>query len=83
MSETTERWWKSETDKEVSGDEKVARIQRFFADNGEKVYGKPKTEKIVTLEDTPFTILEKYTTSLTGLDIVPMWAGKEVGWKII
>lgn len=83
MNDEVGKWWKNETGEEVSWDEKVQRIQRFFADNGEKVYGKPKTEKTVILEDTPFTIPEKYTTSLSDVDIIPMWAGKEVGWRIV
>jgi hypothetical protein len=37
---------------------------------------------MVTLEDVPFTIPAKYPTSIAGLDIVPMWAGREIGWSI-
>lgn len=82
MSETTASWWQSVSGETVSQDEKIARLQRFFADNGEAVYGKPKTEKMITLEDIAFTIPAKYPTSISGLDIVPMWAGREIGWSL-
>jgi dihydroorotase len=51
--------------------------------DGEVVYGKPKTEKMIILEDIAFTIPDKYPTNIAGLDIVPMWAGKEIGWSLI
>lgn len=61
----------------------IARLQRFFAENGEAIYGKPKVEKIISLEKVPFTIPNSYETSLSDLQIVPMWAGKEIGWRIV
>jgi dihydroorotase len=82
MSETTASWWQSVSGEVLTHDDKVARLQRFFADNGEAVYGKPKTEKTITLEDITFTIPDKYPTSISTLDIVPMWAGREIGWSI-
>lgn len=64
-------------------EEKVARLQHFLADNGENLYGKAKHEKVIVLENTAFTIPEKYNTNLPDLTIVPMWAGKELAWKIV
>ncbi len=82
MSDTTDAWWKNISGETLSQEEKISRLQRFFADNGEVVYGKPQTEKMVTLEDVPFTIPAKYPTNISGLDIVPMWAGREIGWSL-
>lgn len=83
MSDQTHTWWKSESGEDISLEEKLERLQRFFADNGEAIYGKPKTEKTVILEKTPFTIPNSYDTTLPDLKIIPMWAGKEVGWNIL
>ncbi len=83
MSDTTLRWWDSLTWEKLSEDEMIARLQRFFAENGEAIYGKPKVEKIISLEKVPFTIPNSYETSLSDLQIVPMWAGKEIGWRIV
>jgi dihydroorotase len=40
MSTSTESWWLSVSGETISPDEKRARLQRFFADNGESIYGK-------------------------------------------
>lgn len=82
MGETIANWWKNETGESLIDDEKTARLQRFFADNGESVYGKPQQEKMVTLENVSFIIPESYSTSLSDVSIVPMWAGKEIQWSI-
>ncbi|MDD2693855.1 MAG: amidohydrolase family protein [Candidatus Gracilibacteria bacterium] len=82
MSDTTDLWWQGEMGTSLSFEEKTERLQRFFADNGEVVYGKPQQEKMVILEKTPFVIPDAYQTSLSDVTIVPMWAGKEVQWSI-
>jgi dihydroorotase len=64
-------------------EEQVARLQNFFADNGEALYGKAKQEKVIVLENASFIIPEKYNTNLPDLTIVPMWAGKQLDWKIV
>ena len=78
----TDRWWQSVSAESLSEEEKLARLQRFFADNGEVLYPR-KSEKVVILEDIPFTIPASYPTSIAGLDIIPMWAGREIGWSIV
>lgn len=82
LSDATDAWWQSVSDEMLSLDEKVNRLQRFFADNGEGIYSKSKVAKMITLEKKPFTIPNMYHTSLPDLTIVPMWAGKEIGWSI-
>ena len=82
MSETTDAWWQSESGETLTFEEKTERLQHFFADNGEVLYGKAPTEKIMTLENIPFTIPDVYNTSISGLTVVPLWAGKEIGWRI-
>ena len=82
MSDTTVRWWDSLTWEKLSEDEMIARLQRFFADNGEAIYGTPLNEKTITLEKWSYIIPNSYETSLPDLQIVPMWAGKEIGWRI-
>ena len=82
MSDTTHAWWQSVSGETLSQDEKVARLEHFFAENGEVLY--PRVgEKTITLEKFPFTIPSSYATSLPDLTIVPMWAGKEIGWRIV
>jgi dihydroorotase len=80
----------------ISDEEKVSRLQRFFCDNGEALYGahSPSLEgvlttgggvvaqKTITLESSSFTIPLSYPTSLPDLTIVPMWAGREIGWTL-
>lgn len=83
MSETTRRWWESLTWEDPDEITRCRRLQAFFADNGESLYGVVHWEKYITLEHTPFTIPLSYTTNLPDLTIVPMWAGKELSWKII
>jgi dihydroorotase len=83
MSEKTDTWWKSLSGQHLSFDEKVERLQHFFADNGEHLYWSPKDEKIITLESIPYIIPASYTTQLPDLTIVPMWAGKELSWSIV
>ncbi len=83
MSETTSTWWGSLLGETLDESEKISRLQRFFADNGESLYGRSPIEKTITLENTPFTIPASYPTKLLDLTIIPMWAGKEIGWKMI
>ncbi len=95
MSDVTASWWKSLSGEILSEDEMIARLQRFFTDNGEAIYGKPPCEggksetkggfapKIITLQKSPFTIPLSYETTLPDLQIVPMWAGKEIEWRIV
>jgi len=82
MDDMTDAWWKNISGESISQEEKIRRLQKFFADNGEAIYGKPKTEKTIKLENISSTVPERYTTSLSDLDIVPMWAGKEIGWSM-
>lgn len=82
MSDMTDTWWQSLTNEILSFDQKVARLQRFFAENGEALYPR-KWEKIITLEDTSFIIPSSYPTQFPELTIVPMWAGKSIWWSII
>lgn len=82
MSDTTDAWWQSVSGESLSQDDRVARLQHFFAENGEALY--PRVgEKNITLEKLSFTIPSSYATSLPDLTIVPMWAGKEIGWRIV
>jgi dihydroorotase len=83
MSSATASWWQYLSGETLTTEQKIERLQRFFADNGEAIYGKPKTERTITLEDAPFMIPARYPTRISGLDIVPMWAGQEIGWSIV
>lgn len=83
MSDMTATWWEHISGEILSLEEKLARLQNFFADNGEVIYGKPVKEKMITLEKWSYTLPNFYETSLLDLTIVPMWAGKEIGWKIV
>ena len=82
MSDMTDVWWQSLTNEILSFDQKVARLQRFFAENGEALYPR-KWEKIITLKNSSFTIPLSYPTQFPELTIVPMWAGKMISWSII
>lgn len=83
MSEMTHSWWENISKKNLSDTEKIARLQQFFADNGEALYGRALIEKVITLEQQSFTIPESYPTNIAALNIVPMWAGKTIGWRIV
>lgn len=50
-------------------------LQAFVSTNAVKIYGINPPATQVVLEDTPMIVPEKYN------DIVPMYAGKEIGWS--
>ncbi|MEA2029787.1 MAG: dihydroorotase [Campylobacterota bacterium] len=54
----------------------MSNLQKFVSDNAKAVYGISPKSKIVTLEQKTFSVPEKYG------DVVPMYAGKEIGWSI-
>ncbi|WP_309396038.1 dihydroorotase [Cerasicoccus maritimus] len=53
------------------------KLQAFVSDNAHRIYGVTPPEKIMTLRDEPMTIPEKYG------DVVPMWAGQQLGWSVV
>lgn len=61
------------------------KLQGFVSDNGRKFYGVPAKEgEVVTLRRTP-----KGGDKVPGLirgegaEVVPFWAGNELGWEIV
>ena len=81
MSSTTDAWWQNQSGESLTDDEKIERLQRFFAKNGEVLY--PRVgERTITLESIPSTIPLSYPTALADLALIPMWAGKEIGWRV-
>ena len=83
FSERTDAWWQSASGEVLSFEQKIQRFQHFFAENGQHLYGTPKVVREIILEDTPSIIPLSYPTNLPEVNIVPMWAGKEIGWSII
>lgn len=92
MSDATSTWWQSISGEIITEEEKVVRLQRFFADNGHTLYEKSPFEggvkgdsvsKAITLERAPFVIPVSYPTTLSDVRIVPMWAGREIGWRMV
>ncbi|WP_269540659.1 dihydroorotase [Cerasicoccus fimbriatus] len=53
------------------------KLQAFVSDNAHRIYGVTPPEKIITLRDEAMSIPEKYG------DVVPMWAGQELGWSVV
>jgi len=51
-------------------------LQAFVSGNAQRNYGVKPPEKTITLRDAPMTIPEKYG------DVIPMWAGREIGWSV-
>jgi len=51
-------------------------LQKFVSDNAKAIYGFNPKQKVVTLEKKPYTVPDKYG------DVVPMYAGQEIGWSI-
>jgi len=83
MSEQTEKWWSETTGEKLSHKERVARLQHFFSENGQRLYHPDlQEEKNITLVETPFTIPTSYATLLPDIALVPLWAGKEISWSI-
>ena len=83
MSERTRAWWQQERGQILTNDDVISRLQCFLSNNGELLYGRSLIEKSIILEKAPFTIPESYPTTIPDLSIVPMWAGREIGWKIV
>ncbi|GHB90903.1 dihydroorotase [Cerasicoccus arenae] len=53
------------------------KLQAFVSGNAQQIYGVTPPEKIVTLRDTAMTIPASYG------DVIPMWAGKQLGWSVV
>jgi dihydroorotase len=56
--------------------DKLENLQAFVSDNAQRIYHFTPQTKTVTLEDTPSSVPAIYDT------VVPMYAGKEIGWSI-
>lgn len=52
-------------------------LQAFVSNNARRIYGVTPPAKQVTLKREPFGIPAAY-----GNNVVPMWAGQEIGWSI-
>ena len=55
---------------------KLDNLQTFVSDNAQRIYDYIPLQKSVVLEKKTFTVPEKYG------DVVPMYAGEEIGWRI-
>lgn len=53
------------------------KLSAFVCDNARSIYGITPPKKTVTLRKQPFTIPAVYPG-----EIVPMWAGKTIGWTL-
>lgn len=82
MREETARWWESMSGEVLSEEDKIARLDRFLGANGASLYGKPQTEQNIILENQLFTIPQYYDTELPDVRIIPMWAGRDIGWSV-
>jgi len=51
-------------------------LQKFVSDNAQQIYGIEPSKKEVRLIKEPFEVPESYG------DVVPMFAGEELGWRI-
>ncbi len=56
--------------------DKLDNLQAFVSDNAQRIYDFRPEKKEVILEDAPSTVPAIYDT------VVPMYAGKEIGWSI-
>ncbi len=52
-------------------------LQAFVSDNAQRIYNVTPPRKEITLHDKPMTIPERYG------DVIPMWAGREIGWSVV
>ncbi len=57
--------------------DKLENLQAFVSDNAQKIYNFTPNEKTVVLEDRPSQVPAIYDS------VVPMYAGKEIGWSIV
>ena len=55
---------------------KLDNLQTFVSDNAQRIYDYIPLQKSVVLENKAFTVPKKYG------DVVPMYAGEEIGWRI-
>ncbi len=56
--------------------DQLKNLQAFVSDNAQRIYGYTPPQQDVLLEKDPFTVPQKYG------DVVPMFAGKEIAWRI-
>lgn len=54
-----------------------SKLQQFVSNNAKTIYGINPPEKTVVLDKNNFYIPQKYG------DIIPMWAGKVIPWRIV
>ncbi|MEM7392881.1 MAG: dihydroorotase [Verrucomicrobiota bacterium] len=52
------------------------RLQAFISDNARRIYGVQPPEKSIHLIQQPFQVPDRYE------DVVPMYAGQEIGWSL-
>jgi len=55
---------------------KLDNLQAFVSDNARRIYGITPPETVITLKKTPFAVPETYG------DVVPMFAGEKLEWKV-
>lgn len=56
--------------------DKLDALQAFVSDTAQRIYGLKPPAKSVRLIDEPCTVPERYG------DVVPMYAGRDIGWRI-
>jgi len=57
--------------------DKLDNLQAFVSDNAQRIYNFTPKKKVVVLEDVPSTVPAIYDS------VVPMYAGKEIGWSLV
>ena len=56
------------------------RLEAFASHHGADFYGLPRNSETITLKRENWTVPEAYP--LGKETVVPLWAGKEIGWKV-
>ena len=59
----------------------LANLQAFVSDNACKWYGLNPVKKSITLQDVPMAVPARYRSY--GQEVVPMYAGEQIGWSIV
>ncbi|MGE9296153.1 MAG: dihydroorotase [Puniceicoccales bacterium] len=57
--------------------DKLDNLQAFVSGNAQRIYNTQPPERTIILRDEPMTIPKAYG------EVIPMWAGREIGWSVV
>jgi dihydroorotase len=61
----------------------LGRLPAFLGGNAWRIYGVELPRRPLRLERGQNVIPDRYRNAAPSLDLVPMWAGRDIGWRVV